>query len=169
MLLGVAYVVFAAAVSTAAFWLIKSKRMSVGNGVGLAVVLLWLAGAGAKIAYDRQGPSDEVTAMLQSMKSVNWTAGTDARDTQASLPSNVAPVASLIGGLEARLAEQPDDSKGWALLAQSYSFIGNTEAAERAAARAIELGFDESELRTRVDAARREAHPGISATGAVGG
>lgn len=169
MFLGVALVVFAAAVMTIAVWLIKSKRMSPGNSIGAGVVLLWLAGSAAKVAHDRQGPGDEVSAMLQSMQGVNWSADSSAPAAQSSATSSVAPVASLISGLEARLAEQPNDAKGWALLAQSYSFVGNTAAAERATERALALGFDEDELRNRVDAASRESHPAISMGPATGG
>jgi cytochrome c-type biogenesis protein CcmH len=67
-----------------------------------------------------------------------------------------APVESLLAGLEGRLAADPDDAKGWALLAQSYAFVGNFSAAENAVERAVALGFDGQELRTRVNVARRE-------------
>jgi hypothetical protein len=67
------------------------------------------------------------------------------------------PVASLIDGLESRLLHEPDDAKGWALLAQSYAFIGNERAAERALGRALELGMDEQALREKVVVAAREA------------
>ena len=46
--------------------------------------------------------------------------------------------------------------KGWALLAQSYAFVGDTDGAERALQRAVELGVDEQGLRARVQAARRD-------------
>ena len=46
--------------------------------------------------------------------------------------------------------------KGWALLAQSYAFVGDTAGAERALQHAVELGADEQALRARVQAARRE-------------
>jgi hypothetical protein len=68
-------------------------------------------------------------------------------------------VESLVGGLEARLAAQPDDAEGWALLAQSYAYTANEEAVEQALRRAVELGFDEPSLRERVESAKRSAHP----------
>lgn len=75
--------------------------------------------------------------------------------TTAPAPGNpsAGPVSELLGGLEARLAAAPDDAKGWALLAQSYAFVGNDEAAEEALGRAVALGFDEAELRERVNMA----------------
>jgi len=65
----------------------------------------------------------------------------------------------LNGRLEARLAEQPNDAKGWALLAQSYAFMGNRDAAETAVQRAVELGVEEQTLRDRVMVATRDQHP----------
>jgi len=70
-----------------------------------------------------------------------------------------APVESLIGGLEARLAAAPDDSAGWALLAQSYAFVANRDGAETALQRAVGLGADEAALRERVQSAERRAAP----------
>lgn len=67
--------------------------------------------------------------------------------------SSAAPVASLIAGLEQRLASEPADPKGWALLAQSYSFLGDTQRAEAGVVKAVALGLDETELRRRVSLA----------------
>lgn len=83
--------------------------------------------------------------------------------------TEAAPVASLITRLETRLAEQADDVKGWVLLAQSYAFTGNDEAAEHAVRRAVALGFDEQALRERVQLARREAQPVNWIEQAIGG
>jgi cytochrome c-type biogenesis protein CcmH len=71
-------------------------------------------------------------------------------------------VESLVAGLEARLAAQPNDANGWALLAQSYAYTANEEAGERAIRRAVELGVDEQPLRERVALAKRSAHAGVS-------
>jgi len=53
----------------------------------------------------------------------------------------VASVESLVDGLAARLQENPDDTDGWALLARSYFYLGDTERAEAAKSKAIKLGF----------------------------
>jgi cytochrome c-type biogenesis protein CcmH len=68
-------------------------------------------------------------------------------------------VQSLVAGLEARLAEQPDDAEGWVLLAQSYAYTSNEEAVERAVRRAVDLGVDEQMLRDRVASAKGQARP----------
>jgi cytochrome c-type biogenesis protein CcmH len=77
--------------------------------------------------------------------------------------TRVASVPSLIDGLESRLASEPDNASGWALLAQSYAFVGNTDGANEAMRRAVDLGLDEADLRQRVQSARRDAHAGLQA------
>lgn len=83
----------------------------------------------------------------------------------------VAPsVESLIGPLEKRLASHPEDAKGWALLAQSYAYVGDDAAAEVALAKAVAAGFDEDELRASVRAAERSRpHDGDWIRQAIGG
>lgn len=77
--------------------------------------------------------------------------------------SRVASVPSLIEGLERKLRSDPEDASGWALLAQSYAFVGSGELAENALVRAVELGLDETDLRRRVEGARRDPHDALSA------
>ena len=79
----------------------------------------------------------------------------------SSEPSRIASVPSLISGLEQRLESSPNDASGWALLAQSYAFIGSDQDAERALARAVDLGQSETDLRSRVANARRNPHEGV--------
>ena len=67
----------------------------------------------------------------------------------------------MISGLEARLAAQPNDANGWALLAQSYAYTADEAALERAVKRAVELGVDEQSLRERIAGAKPNAHPGL--------
>ena len=64
-----------------------------------------------------------------------------------------------MGGLEQRLAAKPDDVEGWALLAQSYAFMGDAAAANGAVKKAVALGMDEQTLRARVDSAMHGPHP----------
>ena len=60
---------------------------------------------------------------------------------QAQSVSKVGSVDSLLSGLEARVASQPDDADGWALLARSYHFLGRQEEAVNAIAKAQALGY----------------------------
>jgi hypothetical protein len=76
----------------------------------------------------------------------------------AGTAMQAASIPSLLRGLEQRLEAEPGDAPGWALLAQSYAFVGQAERAEQALGRAIDLGFDEGELRQRVASATRDPH-----------
>lgn len=53
---------------------------------------------------------------------------------------NIGTVASLVTGLEDRLQEQPDDGKGWLLLAKSYRHLGRLDEAREAYRKADVLG-----------------------------
>ena len=55
-----------------------------------------------------------------------------------------ASVTSLIVGLEARLVENPDDAKGWLLLAKSHDHLGDQRAAWAAYTRARNLGMSDA-------------------------
>jgi cytochrome c-type biogenesis protein CcmH len=63
-----------------------------------------------------------------------------------------ASVGSLIGGLEARLAKNPDDAKGWLLLARSHDHLGNNDEAWSAYSRARELGMNDETLELKLAA-----------------
>lgn len=60
-------------------------------------------------------------------------------------------VNSLIGGLEAKLAENPDDGKGWLLLAKSHEHLGNLPAARDAYRRARDLGMEDLAFEARLN------------------
>ena len=69
-----------------------------------------------------------------------------ARDPDSTQP----PVHAMIGGLEKKLAANPDDVKGWSLLAQSYAFTGRMQEAQDAADKAVALGADAAEMKARI-------------------
>ena len=88
---------------------------------------------------------------------------TAAEPTNAA--SKIASVEQLLNGLKARLNAQPDDVKGWVLLAKSYHHLGYHEEATQAAAKARALGFTGEILPLP------SGHPAVSAekaTGSVG-
>jgi len=90
--------------------------------------------------------------------------GASSQTPTSANGSAAASVDQLIGGLEQRLQSNPADPKGWALLAQSYAFLGDLERAQSALAQAVALGLDEGDLRQRVSsAAKARAHP-VAAT-----
>lgn len=161
-----------AAVCGLAWWLLKERRMPLGNFVGVIGLAVWLAVVGVTLIFDRapQGRSE----LVRSMDSLAWpvppksplvtaAAQVGAPAVTASSDSGrVASVESMIGKLEARLAAQPNDANGWALLAQSYGYTQDDAALERAIKRAVELGVDEASLRERVAGARPGAHGALA-------
>jgi cytochrome c-type biogenesis protein CcmH/NrfG len=58
----------------------------------------------------------------------------------------------LVIGLEARLAANPEDAKGWILLARSHDHLGNDDKAWQAYARARELGMTDDSLELKLAA-----------------
>jgi len=63
---------------------------------------------------------------------------------------SVATVESLLSGLEQRLQREPEDGKGWLLLAKSYDHLGRTAEAIEAYSRARELGNSDPLLESRL-------------------
>lgn len=58
----------------------------------------------------------------------------------SSTEMQLGSVESMVGGLEERLQQHPDDGKGWLLLAKSYRHLGRMDAARDAYQKADELG-----------------------------
>jgi cytochrome c-type biogenesis protein CcmH/NrfG len=138
--------------------------------LGVAATGLLIAGAVVAIVLKPavgglQGTSATVDsgALLTELGRINAGLRSTA-SSRSSMPaaSGVASVPSLLTGLERRLESNPYDAPGWALLAQSYAFVGQMDLAEEALAHAVELGFDEADLRSRVESAQRSPHAGLS-------
>lgn len=73
--------------------------------------------------------------------------------SSAALPgassSKTNSVGELVIGLERRLQEHPDDAKGWLLLAKSYVYLGRSQDAVMAYAKAASLGISDSVVEAR--------------------
>lgn len=143
-------------------WLWQRRRVALKSWLASAALVAWVAGVGVKVHLDRSGGS--APQRVAAMGDIAWPQDDVSIDSVAAARpqgpiSEVAPVDSLVSGLEQRLAKQPDDAGGWALLAQSYAFMGNASAADGALQKAVALGLDEATLRARVDGARRDPHP----------
>ena len=170
---GTTLAVGVAAVCGLAWWLLRARRMPLGNFVGVIGLAVWLAGVGIALLMDRapQGRSE----IVRSLDSVAWPvpiqsplvvpAATRPAPAAAGSGVQVASVESLIGRLEARLAAQPNDANGWALLAQSYAYTADDAALERAVKRAVDLGADEASLRERIADSKHNVHAGVFAAG----
>lgn len=91
---------------------------------GIIVVILAIS------LYSFLGRPDMVT---ESVHSTATKSGTGEMD-------GVPSVASLVTGLEERLSNEPDDAKGWLLLAKTYQHLGRNDDARTAYAKAVALG-----------------------------
>lgn len=72
--------------------------------------------------------------------------------TATTKREKTASVGDLIGGLESRLEENPNDGNGWLLLAKSHDHLGNTAAAWSSYAHAKELGSSDDALEIKLAA-----------------
>ena len=68
----------------------------------------------------------------------------------SSEENKAASVNDLLDGLVQRLEENPDDGKGWLLLARSYDHVGRSEDAAAAYDKASALGVSDSDLEARL-------------------
>jgi len=163
LLIGVA--LLAIAFVTVSLWLLCRRRLDLRSWLGAFALVAWVVGVGVKVHIDR-GRELRTDPRIAALASIAWPqssvgpsgaerAPTAVGPADASEPVQAAPVSSLIGGLEQRLAANPDDVQGWTLLAQSYAFMGDVAAADRAVRKAVALGVDEQELRARIDDAMR--------------
>jgi len=64
---------------------------------------------------------------------------------------------AMVAKLAARLAREPNDGPGWALLARAYAWMGRYAEADAAFARAANLKVDDPKLKADWDAARAKA------------
>ena len=157
MIVGAALVVAVLLLSSSAVQVFSGKRQY----LGLSIVGLLIAGAtGAIVIGFSQDASDEQLpnsglSLAEIAQASSMLQGTDPNSASVR---RVASVPSLIDGLKVRLEADPSNASGWALLAQSYAFVGDAEQSEFALSKAVELGLSEADLRQRVDGARREPH-----------
>ena len=110
----------------------QMKNHQIVNTLVIACGVVALAGATLYAVVERQ---DSVTPKAET--------------TQVS-QDKTASVGVLIGGLEARLAANPDDAKGWILLARSHDHLGNNDRAWNAYSRARELGMADESLELKL-------------------
>jgi len=85
------------------------------------------------------GAPEAVTAN-EADRPVARESGSAAIASSMSLDS----VDSMLGGLKARLDEEPDDAGGWLLLAKSYRHLGQADAAANAYERAKALSTSDA-------------------------
>ncbi len=157
-MLGIFFVVAVLVYTGIVFYLVRKYQLLTRDWVIASAVLAAAVGVGVTIHHSNRPKEDDLVAAALSMGPSPLTAqptvtATRARGTTSS--TDIPGVASMIGGLEQRLAAEPNDLKGWVLLAQSYAFIGNTTAADHAISQAVQLGADEAALTERVSLTTR--------------
>lgn len=112
----------------------------------------------ALLAACESSSGDRSVAAAQTGPARAWLDGV-AENKPASANYDLAPVSEMIIGLQRRLEDQPDDLKGWQLLAQSYAYTGDMQNARSAAERAVQLGADEATMSTAILSAHTDRRP----------
>ena len=124
-----------------------------------AILALVLSPAAALIYLGNGAPGlPQITFAELSAITAERAAEAEARE---------AEVDGLIAQVEQRLAENPDDLRGWVLLARAYARLGRTKDALAAQAKATDLFDQEPDLAE--DAAEASAAFGEVLTQAAGG
>lgn len=103
--------------------------------------------------------------MLGSPQAANLRPAPSIAMAAVSAPSatpggrKVGSVSSMVDGLAARLEENPDDGKGWLLLAKSYQHMGRSDDAAAAYARAAALGVTDPSFETAANPVAAAVQP----------
>jgi cytochrome c-type biogenesis protein CcmH len=108
----------------------------------LAVLAALLLAIGLYAAIGR--PDVASSARLQQ------TPASTTQKPDTNEEKKAASVNALLAGLEQRLEDDPDDAKGWLLLAKSYDHLGQSQDAAAAYDRASALGVSDSDLEARL-------------------
>jgi cytochrome c-type biogenesis protein CcmH/NrfG len=141
-----AFLMLLIAMSFAATPLLRRARFFSGGFANvplLAVIAALLLAVGLYAAIGR--PDIATNASIPNSSSAVTT-----RPSAGKADSKAASVSELLAGLEQRLQENPDDGKGWLLLAKSYDHLGRREDAAAAYGRAVELGLSDSDMDVRI-------------------
>ncbi len=132
--------------------LVSSRRRDSGSAklslLGVLVVFVFgivLYGVIGKPQFSNVAPAADKTASTAPAMQGNGSS------------DKVGSVTSLLTGLETRLAENPDDAKGWLLLAKSYDHLGRKDDARDAYDKAAALGMTDAELESRLSGAPAES------------
>ncbi|MGB5410542.1 MAG: hypothetical protein WBN09_03365 [Woeseiaceae bacterium] len=93
----------------------------------------------------------------------------DSQTAPAAVGGNkqIGSVASMVDDLAMRLRQEPDDAKGWLLLARSYQHLGRIEEAQKAYRQATLLGELDEDLAALNGAAATSATAARRIVGSV--
>jgi hypothetical protein len=146
--------------------------------LALTILLKPLAGRqshGAVVAIAVGVPAFAIVIYLSlgspGLASASSPHGTQTGGTTAPADSQpkAGSVSSLVDGLAARLAENPDDGEGWLLLAKSYKHLHRYDDARDAYAKAMALGVTDPSLDALADRNANVTDPdtAVAITGTV--
>ena len=116
----------------------KMKSLALAITVTVVVIalsLFFVVGASEETDATTLHPTNQASSTASTMSSGNM---------------QLAPVESMLSGLEQRLQQQPDDGKGWLLLAKSYRHLGRMDDARDAYKKAETLGNGDATVATQL-------------------
>jgi cytochrome c-type biogenesis protein CcmH len=87
---------------------------------------------------------------VASVASVQDTSGAPLPGPDANEERKAASVNELLAGLEQHLQAEPDDAKGWLLLAKSYDHLGRRKDAAAAYDKAVKLGLSDNVMEAQL-------------------
>jgi cytochrome c-type biogenesis protein CcmH len=121
------------------------------------VVLAVLAGGGYYLFGRSEGtPVMPLPATSLSTPLMPKLAGDAAAADKAPHSTQVGDIATMADKLAARLAKQPNDPQGWAMLGRSYSVLGSPAEAVKAYEKAVAMLPDDKALKADYAAALAE-------------
>lgn len=120
----------------------KAASAGLANIPLLAVIAALLLAVGLYAAIGRPGVASSPGIAAPRSAAMTATSSDNGR--------KAASVSTLLDGLEARLQDDPEDARGWLLLAKSYDHLGRTEEAAMAYGKAAALGLTDDVLEARL-------------------
>ena len=120
----------------------KATSADLANVPLLAVIAAFLLAVGMYAAIG--SPEIASSAGIAGPVPASMTA------TSADSGRKAASVSTLLDGLEARRRDDPEDARGWLLLAKSYDHLGQTKDAAAAYGKAAALGLTDDVLEARL-------------------
>ena len=145
---------------------VKAGKRALPMVAGIAV-LAALAGGGYFLFGRSEGtPVMPLPASSMSTPLMPRPAGDAVGADKTPHTNQVADIGTLAEKLAARLAKQPNDPQGWAMLGRSYSVLGNPAEAVKAYEKAVAMLPDDKALKADYAAALAEVKKNnLAATG----
>lgn len=124
------------AISFVAAPMLRSRAPSNQGNAKVALLAVVAIVVIAIALYATLGRPDLNSATVPASESAEQT-------TASTTTESVGSVASLTAGLEERLQQNPDDGKGWLLLAKTYDHLGEEDKVAAAYSKAVALGVSD--------------------------